>query len=103
MGLHLEDARRRQSLTPMVETYTDQGWELFNPVTGEQGVPDNLLLWHRRGQSLLDVTGGHGSPVHFSMIRQSVPDLELVRDECSNSFFALLGVQTLTSVVQIAF
>ena len=95
MGLHLEDARRRQSLTPMVETYTDQGWVLFNPTTGEQGVPDNLLLWHRGGQSLLDVTGGHGSQVNFSMIRQTVPALELVPDQFSNNFFALVGVQQL--------
>ncbi|MDQ2076808.1 UUP1 family membrane protein [Marinimicrobium sp. ABcell2] len=95
MGLYLEDARRRQSLTPMVETYTDQGWVLFNPTTGQQGVPDDLLLWHRGGQSLLDVTGGHGSQVNFSMIRQTVPALDLAQDQFGNNFFALLGVQQL--------
>src|SRR5690625_7769580 len=67
MGLHLEGARRRQSLTPMVETYTDQGWVLFHPVTGEHGGPDKLLLWNRGGQWLLGVTGVHGCRVNFTV------------------------------------
>ena len=58
MGLYLEDARRRQTLTPMVEIYTGEEWLLVNPQTGEVGVPPNLLLWHRGGVSVLDVSGG---------------------------------------------
>lgn len=95
MGLFLEDARRRQTLTPMVEAYSGEEWVLFNPETGEQGVPDHLLLWHRGGESLIDVTGGSNSGVSFSMIRQSVPAEELAVAQFSNSAFALLGVQQL--------
>ncbi len=95
MGLYLEDARRRQILTPMVEIYTDQGWRLFNTETAEQGVPDDLLLWHRGGRSVLDVTGGSRSQVSFSMIRQTVPALELAHTQFSDSVFAMLGVQQL--------
>ncbi len=95
MGLFLEDARRRQSLTPMVEAYSGEEWVLFNPETGEQGVPDNLVLWHRGGESLLDVTGGRNSGVSFSMIRQTVPAEELAVAQFSDSAFALLGVQQL--------
>lgn len=95
MGLFLEDARRRQTMTPMVEAYNGEEWVLFNPQTGAQGVPENLVLWHRGGASLLDVTGGRNSGVSFSMIRQTVPAEELAAAQFSDSAFALLGVQQL--------
>ncbi|MFB0951004.1 MAG: inactive transglutaminase family protein [Halioglobus sp.] len=95
MGLYLEDARRRQILTPMVEIYTEQEWLLVNPKTGDVGVPPNLLLWHRGGVSVLDVSGGKNSRVHFSMIRQTVPAAQLAQITKSDSIFSRLGVQRL--------
>lgn len=95
MGLYLEDARRRQTLTPMVEIYTGEQWLLVNPVSGEFGVPPNLLLWHRGGVSVLDVSGGSKSRVHFSMIRQTVPAVQLAQVKDSDSLFTRLGVQRL--------
>ena len=95
MGLYLEDARRRQTLTPMVEIYTGTQWLLVNPQTGEVGVPPNLLLWHRGGVSVLDVTGGVESRVQFSMIRQTVPAIQLAQVKNSESLFSRLGVQRL--------
>ncbi len=95
MGLYLEDARRRQTLTPMVEIYTGEKWLLVNPQTGEVGVPPNLLLWHRGGVSVLDVTGGAESRVQFSMIRQTVPATQLAQVKNSDSVFSRLGVQRL--------
>jgi hypothetical protein len=95
MGLYLEDARRRQSLTPMVEIHTGDEWLLVNPTTGEVGVPPNLLLWHRGGVSVLDVSGGGESRVGFSMIRQTVPAAQLVQAKNSDSLFTRLGVQRL--------
>jgi hypothetical protein len=68
---------------------------LFNPETGETGVPVNLLLWHRGGVSVLDVTGGRGSHVSFSMIRQTVPAQQLAEAKSSDSIFFRLGVHSL--------
>lgn len=95
MGLFLEDARRRQDLTPMVEVLSDGEWLLFNPANGEVGVPPNLLLWHRGGVSVLDVIGGRDSGVSFSMIRQTVPPRQLVRVSEGESVFATIGVHRL--------
>ena len=95
MGLYLEDARRRQVLTPMVEVHTGERWVLFNPETGETGVPENLLLWHRGGVSVLDVTGGRRSRVSFSMIRQTVSSRQLALATSSESVLSRLGVYRL--------
>jgi len=95
MGLYLEDARRRQDLTPMVEVLSNDEWVLFNPSTAEVGVPEDLLLWHRGGVSLLDVSGGRNSGVSFSMIRQTVPATQLALVSEGDSVFSRLGVQLL--------
>ncbi|MDX1588591.1 MAG: UUP1 family membrane protein [Oleiphilaceae bacterium] len=81
MGLRLEDARRNQSLMPLVDVYASGQWYIFDPSTGEQGIPENTLLWHRGNGSVLDVMGGNNSSVRFSMIRQTVPALELAQTQ----------------------
>ncbi len=103
MGLTLEDARRRQSLTPLIEIFADNRWLVFDPATGEQGLPDNVLLWHRGSDSLLDVTGGRNSRVSFSMIHQSIPTLQLAQDKVNSSSFAFLGIHRLPIEEQSVF
>lgn len=76
-GLKLEDARRRQKLMPFLQIYDGQQWLTFNPKTAEQGVPEDLLLWRQGSASLLDVVGGDNSEVSFSMLKQTVPALQL--------------------------
>lgn len=94
-GLELEDARRRRPLTSLVEIPVDGEWRVFDPVSGRQGVPENLLLWYRGGESLLDVEGGRRSQVTFSMLRQSVPALQLSQDQYGESWLAAFGVSAL--------
>lgn len=79
LGLELEDARRYQTLKPVVEVFDAPRWVPINENSGAHGLPNNLLLWHRGGQSLLDVTGGRSSNIRFSMIRQTMPSMDLAR------------------------
>ncbi|WP_006787038.1 inactive transglutaminase family protein [Thiorhodospira sibirica] len=95
MGLWLEDARRNQTLTPMLEIYVEGRWIMFDPRTGRQGVPENLLLWQRGGPSLIDLMGGARSQVSFSMIRQTIPTLELAHTQYRESGFDILGIHRL--------
>ena len=93
-GLRLEDARRRQQLMSFLQIYNGTEWLTFDPRTGEQGLPENLLLWNQGAQSLLDVVGGDQSQVSFSMLRQTVPALQLAAMQADNgleflSFYSL--------------
>src|SRR5690606_24592718 len=76
-GLLLEDGRRRQSLTSWIQVLDGERWELFNPNSGQQGRPDNLLLWEAAGQAVLEVEGGSNSRVSFSMLSHSQPATSL--------------------------
>jgi hypothetical protein len=78
MGLELQDARRYQSLKPILEVFDSREWVPLNPQTGVHGLPENMLLWQRSGKSLLDVAGGRDSDVSFSMLRQTISHMDLV-------------------------
>ena len=69
-GITLEDGRRREKLSDLVEIWTGNRWQDFQPDTGTSGLPDRFLLWQRGGESLLDLIGGHGSRVTFSTLSE---------------------------------
>jgi hypothetical protein len=94
-GLQLEDARRRQQLVPFLQIHNGERWLTFDPRTGEQGVPENLLLWRQGSESLLDVVGGDDSEVSFSMLRQTLPALQLATMESNKNGFSVLGFHQL--------
>ncbi|PVY79199.1 uncharacterized protein with transglutaminase domain [Tamilnaduibacter salinus] len=94
-GLVLENARRLQPLKPFLEIHNGERWLTFNPRTGDQGVPDNVLLWRRDATSLLDVMGGEASEVNFSMMRQTIPALSLARSEATQEGLGFLSLYQL--------
>ncbi|TBW59498.1 gonadoliberin III [Marinobacter halodurans] len=94
-GIMLEDARRRQPLRPFLEIFDGDHWLTFNPQTGEQGLPENVLLWSRNTTSLLDVMGGNQSVVSFAMLRQTVPALQLARAESMKNGLGFLSLYQL--------
>ena len=58
----------------MVEVWDKQqkNWQLFNLTTGEQGKPENVMIWNQQGNALLDVVGGRNSNISFSIIAQDI-------------------------------
>ena len=90
-GLKLEDARRRQSLMPFLQIYDGSRWLTFDPNSAEQGVPESLLLWRQGSASLLDVVGGDNSEVRFSMLRQTIPALQLATMDVDSNGLGFLS------------
>ena len=81
LALRLEDGRRRQPLLSYLQVFDDKGEEhrIFDVATGKRAFGADRLLWEYQSGSLLDLTGGVNSSVHFSMIRQDVPITSLGR------------------------
>ncbi|ACQ92412.1 gonadoliberin III-related protein [Tolumonas auensis DSM 9187] len=72
-ALNLEDGRRRQRVIDYVQVFNGDKYDLFDPNTGVQGRPENLLLWEYNTTPLLDVAGASNSQVTFSVIKKLVP------------------------------
>ncbi len=94
-GLKLEDARRQQTLEPWLQVHDGDRWLTFNPRSGAQGVPDDVLLWRQTQGPLLDLVGGSGSRVHFSMLRQTLPALQILRSEAKDRSFGSFSLYQL--------
>jgi len=72
-GLYLENEQRK-AIDPqeLVEVYIDGQWQIFEPINGTLGLPDNFFMWQRGGKSLLDVSGGTNSQVTYSVIGNNI-------------------------------
>lgn len=104
-GLLLEDGRRRQTLTDWIQVYSanEQDWWLFDPKTGNQGKPDNLLLWETGGKAVLEVLGGSNSRVTFSMLTHSQPASAAVRNHLSEDTLLNFSIHSLPLEEQALF
>lgn len=89
-GVFLEDGRRRQTVSELIEVYTERGWLIINPQTGQIGLPKNYFIWVRGNLPLLDVTGGRDSKLEFAMVRNSLPVKTVMAMEQQGDKFPLL-------------
>lgn len=72
-GVFLEDGRRRQKIDTLVEIYDAGHWYLFNPETGQQGLPENFFIWQRGKKFILNVVGGGDSQLEFAIVKNNLP------------------------------
>lgn len=69
--LELQDRVQRGSLKPWLEVYNGKEWIAFNPTSGIQGFPSNILVWRVGDDPLTTIEGGKPSHVEFSIARHS--------------------------------
>ena len=72
-GIFLEDGRRRQTLSSLVEIYNGDGWAILDPSTGISGLPQNFFIWQRGEGTILNVLGGRNSSLEFALVSNSLP------------------------------
>ena len=77
-GIQLEDGRRRQRLSSLVEIHDGQQWLLFDPQTAAPGLPADFFIWQRGPGTILEVSGATGSTLEFALVRNSLPARSLV-------------------------
>lgn len=80
-GIYLEDGRRNQDLTPLLEVHDGERWQLFDLEEGKIPKAENFFIWQRGGISMLDVMGGKGSSITFSVSEHRVPAGQIAEHE----------------------
>lgn len=89
-GIVLEDGRRRQTLSSLLEIHDGDRWRLFHPETGAEGLPPDFLVWRRGPGPVLEVAGGARSRLEFALVSNSLPVKTLLGMEEQAREFALL-------------
>jgi hypothetical protein len=72
-GIVLEDGRRRQTLSSLIEIHNGVKWVIFDPQNASVGLPDNFFIWQRGDGAVLNVAGGRDSSLEFALVSNSLP------------------------------
>ncbi len=89
-GIRLQDGRRRQTLTTLLEIYDGQHWLVFDPVTADIGLPGDFFVWQRGPGAALRVVGGRDSRLEFALLSNNLPAKTVVSMEEESENYALL-------------
>ena len=84
-GLYLEDGRRQQQLQPFVLVFGEDETRLIDVTLGKTADAKNLLLWEQNGEPTLDLIGGSNSRVSFSVIQQTQPVMQVLKEKSDNT------------------
>lgn len=78
-----------QSPELWLRSFNGNAWLYFNPETGEQGLPNDRLLWWTGDENLITVDGGKKATVTFSMNNSEMNAIRLAKltDENTDADF----------------
>ncbi|EDY86500.1 conserved hypothetical protein [gamma proteobacterium HTCC5015] len=62
-----------------LRTFNGEEWLYFNPMTGQQGMPDDRVVWWRGQGELLTLEGGRNPEVSFSFHENEMGALEMAQ------------------------
>jgi len=66
-GFPLTGRQRSATLVAWLEVHDGDDWLYFNPVTGEETLPERFLVWWSGNESLVNVEGGSNVDVRFAI------------------------------------
>lgn len=89
-GIRLEDGRRRQTLSSLLEIHNGERWVTFDPESGEQGIPADFFVWQRGAGAVLDVVGARDSSLEFALVSNNITARALIGIEQRAQRYGLL-------------
>jgi hypothetical protein len=89
-GIRLEDGRRRQTLSSLVEIHNGKQWVVFDPDSRKQGLSDDFFIWQRGDDPILGVIGAQNSSLEFALVSNSLPARAVVELEQRSDRYTLL-------------
>jgi hypothetical protein len=103
-GFALAGRQRNASLVSWLEVHNGDQWLYFNPVTGEQNLPDRFFVWWRGSEELVSVEGGSNVEVDFAVQESyldavDIAEAHAARQGASAVDFSLYGLPIRTQAV----
>lgn len=89
-GIRLEDGRRRQTLSSLLEFHDGDRWLIIDPQNASIGMPENFFVWQRGNGAVLGVMGGSKSRLEFALVSNSLPAKTVIGMEQRAHEYALL-------------
>jgi len=103
-GLTLKEDVQRAGVETLLAVFNGDDWLVFNPLTGQQGLPEDFFIWWTGNEELVTVRGAHLKDLQISARQRLKSTLELAqqRAELQNSrirFISILQLPIQTQAV----
>lgn len=99
-GIVLQDQMRRIDPLPWLEVHDGDRWIYFNPITGEEGLPDRYLVWWRGNDALVRVEGGSNVDVSFAVQKNFVDSVAIAEERAELEGSALVEFSLFSLPIQ---
>lgn len=76
-GIRLNSLERRAPLVKWLAIHNEQQWLYFDPLSGDEGLPDDFLLWSIGTEPLARITGAELNDTQITIQRNSLSSLDL--------------------------
>ena len=93
-GILLNNDVQRSAIHTMLAVWDGEHWMLFDPQTGQQGRPEEFMIWWRGMETLAGVSGALINDLQISVKRRlrSSLDLAAQRTELKDSFIGRISL-----------
>jgi hypothetical protein len=89
-GLELEGRQRNATMLTWLEVHDGDDWRYFDPMTGEESLPDNFLVWWRGNEPLINVEGGSEVQVSFAVQDNQLDAVSIANTQASQRGASLI-------------
>ena len=93
-GVSLQKDVQRAPLKTMLGVWNGEDWLVFDPGTGQRGLPYDFMVWWRGEEELASIRGGLIRDLQISVKARPVSSLDLAakRTELRDSFFGRISL-----------
>ena len=89
-GLKLEGRQRNATMLTWLEIHDGDNWRYFDPMSGDEALPDNFLVWWRGNEPLINVEGGSDVQVSFAVQRNHLDAVAIANSQAAERGSALI-------------
>ena len=89
-GLELEGRQRNAEMVTWLEVHDGDNWRYFDPMSGDETLPTNFLVWWRGNEPLLNIEGGSDAQVSFAVQRNHLDAVSIANSQAAQRGSALI-------------
>lgn len=99
-GLVLDKPARNLPISVLLQTHNGKHWLTFDPISGQQGMPTNYLVWSRNIHPLGEVKGGKHVNVEFSSAENVLQAVDVAQNRVASDGANILDFSLLSLPIQ---
>lgn len=99
-GFELEGRQRNAELITWLEVHDGDNWRYFNPLTGDEALPDKFLIWWRGNEPLIRVEGGSNVATAFAVQENQLDAVAIAETQAAKSGVALIDFSLYSLPIQ---